>query len=270
MILLDQAGAGAAAARLFRPSPAHVPWVEYLWTQQVAAAPTGRTWRVVPDLNPHLMFTLTRAGSRLHARCFLVGARSRFVDVPMGNRIVTCGAGLLPGTLSRLTRLPASDFTDRSISVEAAFGTPGKVLLERLGEVAPCGDALGIIAAFLAEIGARQNRRVSLPVDGCNRVEQLAARTGLPRRTLHSRLTQEIGLSPKRILRIRRLHQALRLAQEPFSTWAHIAASCGFADQAHMIREFVDLLGESPGAWRQRSRLPISSIPRPMPPNILR
>jgi AraC-like DNA-binding protein len=270
MILLDQAGAGADAARFFPPSPAHLPWVEYLWTLQVDAAPTGRTWRVVPELNPHLIFTVARTGSRIHARCFLVGARSQFADVTMANRIVTCGACLRPGALTHLTHLPSSDFTDQSISVEAAFGSRGKLLLERLGGLAPCRGALDTIAAFLAEVGTWQNRRASLPLEGCNRVEQLAAQTGLPRRTLHSRLTQEIGLSPKRVLRIQRLHRALKLAQDRSSAWPQIAAASGFADQAHMIREFVDLLGESPGAWRRRSRLPISSIPQAIPSNTLR
>jgi len=187
----------------------------------------------------------------------------------MDNRIVTCGACLRPGALSHLTRLPSSDFTDQSISVEAAFGTQGKLLQERLSGLAPRG-ALDTIAAFLAEAGTGQNRRASLPLEGCNRVAQLAAQTGVPRRTLHSRLTQEIGLSPKRVLRIQRLHRALKLAQDRSSAWTQIAAGSGFADQAHMIREFVDLLGESPTAWRQRSRLPISSIPRATPPNTLR
>lgn len=253
MICLDQAGAGADGARFFRPSPAYEPWVEYLWTQQVAAAPSGRTWRVVPDLNPHLIFTVARAGSRLDARCVLVGARSRFADVAMGNRIVTCGACLRPGALPLLTRLPSSDFTDRSIPVEAAFGTQGKWLMERLGVQVPGRGALHTIADFLAEIATGRSRRASLSLDGCNRVEQLAARTGLPRRTLHFRLTREVGLSPKRVLRIQRLHRALTLAQDRSSAWPHIAASSGFADQAHMTREFVDLLGESPTAWRRRS-----------------
>ena len=32
--------------------------------------------------------------------------------------------------------------------------------------------------------------------------------------------------------------------------WADIAAACGFADQSHLVREFVALAGGTPGAWR--------------------
>jgi AraC-like DNA-binding protein len=188
----------------------------------------------------------------------------------MANRILTCGACLRPGALSHLTRLPSSDFTDRSVSVEEVFAAQGKLLLEQLGAHLPTRDALGTIAAFLAQVGTTQNRRASLALDGCNRVRQLAAQTDLPPRTLHSRLIRELGLSPKRVLRIQRLHRALKLAQDRSSAWPQIAAGSGFADQAHMIREFVDLLGESPTAWRQRCHLPISSIPRAIPPITLR
>lgn len=270
MILLDQAGAGADGARFFPAPPAHVPWLEYSWTQQVDAAPSRGAWRVVPDLNPHLILVIAGAGSRPNARCFLVGARSRFADVSMADRIVTCGACLRPGALPHLTRLPSADFTNQSVPVEVAFGMQGRLLMEQLGELGPGRQALEAMAAFLARIWSGQNCPVSLPLDGCNRVEQLAAQTGLPHRTLHARLRREIGLSPKRVLRIQRLHRALRLAQDPSSAWPQIAASSGFADQAHMIREFVDLLGESPTAWRLRSRLPISSIPPAIPPAILR
>ncbi|WP_232625925.1 helix-turn-helix domain-containing protein [Achromobacter deleyi] len=49
-----------------------------------------------------------------------------------------------------------------------------------------------------------------------------------------------------------RFHQACRLAQQPGSEWAQVAAAGGYADQAHLAREFIDLAGESPQAWARR------------------
>ncbi|HVI06594.1 MAG TPA: AraC family transcriptional regulator, partial [Sphingomicrobium sp.] len=175
-------------------------------------------------------------------------------------RVVTCGARLRPGALPHLTRLPSSDFTDQSVPVEAVFGARGKSLLEQLSESRSSGRVLGSMANFLSAVSAGREPGANLPWSDCNRVEELAARTGLPLRTLHYRLTEEIGLAPKRMLRIQRLHRSLALSQDGACGWAQVAASSGYADQAHMIREFVDLLGESPTAWRQRSPLPIPSI----------
>lgn len=159
-------------------------------------------------------------------------------------------------------------FTDRSLSIDAVFGARGRSLTERLGEEAAGQRIFDTLTDFLAQEWRGPDRHASLPLEGCDRVEQLAARMGMPIRTLYSRLTQETGLSPKRMLRIRRLHRALRLAQGG-AAWPQIAANSGFADQAHMIREFTGLLGESPTAWRQRSDLPISSIRAATPPNTL-
>jgi AraC-like DNA-binding protein len=32
---------------------------------------------------------------------------------------------------------------------------------------------------------------------------------------------------------------------------AQIASDCGFSDQAHFSRQFLQLTGESPGSWRR-------------------
>lgn len=241
---------------MIAPPPACAPLVEHFWTQRGGAAPTGSTWRVIPELNPNLIFTVSRDGSRLHARCILVGPRSRFADVAIANRVVTCGARLRPGALPHLTRLPSSDFTDHSVAVETVFGARGELLLEQLSESGSCDRALAIIARFLEGAWPGEERAARLSLDGCNRVAELAARAGLPLRTLHCRLTAEIGLAPKRILRIQRLQRSLALSQRGSRGWAEVASGAGFADQAHMVREFVALLGESPTVWRRRSALP--------------
>jgi len=259
MILLDQAGAGTGGSSFFPPLRSQEPFIEHFWIQQPHAAPVGRSWRIIPDANPYLIFVVSRRNSRIQARCDLIGPRSRFADVTMGNRILTCGARLRPGALPSLTGFAASDFTDRSVSVEDVFGAHGRLLLEQLAESRSPVPAIGVISDFLSRNWSARNRIARLPLDRHTRVEDMAAQTGLPVRTLRSRLMQYVGLSPKRVIRIERLYRALISHQGRSMTWVEIAASAGFADQAHMTREFHDLLGESPTAWSRRSRLPIRS-----------
>jgi AraC-like DNA-binding protein len=261
MILLDQAGAGADGARLFPPSRNQEPFIDHFWIQHAPSSPVGDMWRIIPDANPNLIFAVSREESDVRGRCVLVGPRSRFADVPMANRIFTCGARLRPGALPLLTRFSASDFTDRSVFVEELFGEQGKLLLEQLHESRSPIDAVCRLSNFLRNKWTADNRIGRLPLDGYARVEQMAAQTGLPVRTLRSRLMQHVGLSPKRVIRIERLHRALERAQRGSIAWGEIAASSGFADQAHLVREFRDLLGESPTAWSRRSALPICSRP---------
>jgi AraC-like DNA-binding protein len=259
MILLDQAGAGANEARFFPPLRTQEPFIEHFWIQHNHSSPVGHTWRIIPDANPYLIFVLSHEDSRVHGRCCLVGPRSRFADVTVANRILTCGARLRPGALPLLTRFSASDFTDRSVFVEDVFGARGKLLMEQLDELKSPIAAIGIISEFLSLEWTGHNRVARLPLGRYTRVEDMAVQTGLPVRTLRSRLIQHVGLSPKRVIRIERLHRALFRSQYRPTAWGEIAASSGFADQAHMIREFHDLLGESPTSWSRRSRLPIRS-----------
>ncbi|TIS82827.1 MAG: helix-turn-helix transcriptional regulator, partial [Mesorhizobium sp.] len=52
--------------------------------------------------------------------------------------------------------------------------------------------------------------------------------------------------------RIVRFNRALRLSSEPTADWADVAADCGYADQAHLVREFRELAGETPTALSVR------------------
>ncbi len=53
-----------------------------------------------------------------------------------------------------------------------------------------------------------------------------------------------------------RFHRACRLARDGgCSGWAGIAAESGYADQAHLAREFSTLAGETPTAWARRLAL---------------
>ncbi|TIS77106.1 MAG: helix-turn-helix transcriptional regulator, partial [Mesorhizobium sp.] len=46
--------------------------------------------------------------------------------------------------------------------------------------------------------------------------------------------------------RIVRFNRALSLSKRQDDNWAGIAADCGYADQAHLVREFRQLAGETP------------------------
>ena len=58
-----------------------------------------------------------------------------------------------------------------------------------------------------------------------------------------------VGLSPKELSRIARFQNVLRLAgRNPAAGWADLAARCGYADQAHLVREFKALSGATPSS----------------------
>jgi transcriptional regulator GlxA family with amidase domain len=81
-------------------------------------------------------------------------------------------------------------------------------------------------------------------------VAALAAGTGWSRRHLLTRFRAQVGLGPKaagRVLRFRRA--ADLLAAGPAGTLADLAVACGYADHAHLDREFRALAGCTPTTY---------------------
>ena len=85
---------------------------------------------------------------------------------------------------------------------------------------------------------------------GLRRVDQLAAASGMTARSLQRLFADYVGVSPKWVMRRARLHEAAERADsgEPVD-WASLAADLGYADQAHLTRDFTATLGVPPGRY---------------------
>jgi AraC-like DNA-binding protein len=86
---------------------------------------------------------------------------------------------------------------------------------------------------------------------GGERIAGLARRLGVSKRTLERRFFDGVGLPPKRFARIARMQQSLRLLSLPEASVAGVAHTMGYADQAHLTRELVELAGCRPGEIRR-------------------
>jgi len=82
---------------------------------------------------------------------------------------------------------------------------------------------------------------------GLRRVDQLSAAAGLTARSMQRLFADYVGVSPKWVMRRARLHEAAERADsgEPVD-WAELAADLGYADQAHLTRDFTVTIGVPP------------------------
>jgi len=249
MVCLDEGGRGRRAVRLLAPPANLDPWVEHFFIQVRSVADRG-LWRVVPDACSHVIFSVANG----EPRCRLVGSRRSFRDIDTSGRHVTLGARLRPGALPHLTRCAADEFTDGSFPMEDVFGAPGRDLGARMGEKTPI-DALRDLERFLSarldhcEPDPRFERALRL----AGSVDAAAEMLNVSLRTFRTRALKVTGLAPKRVLRLGRLYRALRFGAMPRPIWSDIAWRAGYADQAHMVREFRSLVGDSPERWRRRA-----------------
>lgn len=86
------------------------------------------------------------------------------------------------------------------------------------------------------------------------RIEAIAGRLNWSRKHLSKRFQEEIGLPPKVLARMLRFNRAIDLAgRQDLPDWADLAVECGYADQAHLTREFAGFAGTSPGRWQPRA-----------------
>jgi AraC-like DNA-binding protein len=85
---------------------------------------------------------------------------------------------------------------------------------------------------------------------GLRRVDQLSASCGITPRTLQRLFADYVGVSPKWVMRRARLHEAAEHADsgEPVD-WAALASDLGYADQAHLTRDFTVTIGVPPSRY---------------------
>ena len=146
---------------------------------------------------------------------------------------------------------PVDEWTNRILAFDQINSRASAVIrdaVQRHGALQPALPAL--------ESGLRQLRqprwaapravehavRVALARRGRVRVETLAASAGLGVRQLERQFLEAVGLSPKRFLTTARFQHALQLLRDG-QPKADVAEVCGFADQAHLAREFRSVAG---------------------------
>lgn len=159
----------------------------------------------------------------------------------------------------RFFRLPMHELADRMVPLGDVLGNEGTALRERLGNAPSWRARIAIAERFVAQrilLGTAPSAPLRQAFErietsgGTVSSSRLAQAAGWSRKHLAARFRDEIGIGPKAVARIVRINRAIGEARSAAVGWADIAAGCGFADQAHMTREFQALVGVSPTAWQ--------------------
>ncbi len=182
---------------------------------------------------------------------------------------------LTPLGCHSLLGVPAQALWNTSIEAGDLLGPLAPELRERLHAVAgwagrfeACDEVLGRLVSRAGQIDpadpviAAAWRRV-VASGGALRVADLAADVGWSRRQLARRFAGELGLSPKVACRVVRFERARRMLQQPQRpSLGSVAATCGYYDQPHLNREFVQMAGCAPGEWLAAE---VPSVQDPVP-----
>ena len=155
----------------------------------------------------------------------------------------------------RFFGLPLSEIAMRLVPADALLGPAARALRDDLGATNDWSVRFAMVERFLQ---GRFVHRPSALTEGAwtlmmrggpsLRVEQLAAALDVSRKHLSRRFQHEIGLRPKTVARILRFQRSLAMARSAGerADLSDIALVAGYADQAHMTREFQALGGQAP------------------------
>jgi len=174
------------------------------------------------------------------------------------------GCRFRPGGFRPFSPVPVADLTDRAVGVAELFGPAGAALDRDVHGAAGDDDRIARVEAFLrARLpppgAADEVERVARVVElaraepAIARVDALAARAGVPVRTLQRLFRDHVGVGPKWIVRRYRIHEAAERASAGAAPdWSRLAAELGYADQAHFIRDFKAQVGATPAEYAAR------------------
>ncbi len=158
-----------------------------------------------------------------------------------------------------LLGLPAGELACTDTHATDVLGTLARDLTDRLRTAQTWPDRFALLDLHLgARLSGAEARppaevcqawRLLRASGGTASIAAVARAVGWSERHLGNRFRTEIGLTPKRAARVIRFDRARRML--PVRSGAEVAAACGYADQSHLVREFVAFTGLSPGAWLQ-------------------
>lgn len=219
---------------------------------------------LIVSLGSPFLIALGRAPEGRDAQpSFVSGLHAGPVEIRSDGAAECVQADLTPLGAYRVLGPALAEITGRMVDIEELFGAAGRALRERLGATACWDRRFDLVEAFVAE-RARHSpsgevgfawRRLAL-AGGDLRIGALAGEIGWSRKHLAARFRAEVGLGPKAVARMMRFHRVCRLARSGSGgDWAGIAKESGYADQAHLARDFAELAGEPPTAWARRLSL---------------
>lgn len=172
---------------------------------------------------------------------------------------------LTPAGARALLGVPAAELTHAVVDLAAVLGPEAPELNERLALLSGWPERFAALEAFLLARVRHALAPAPTPVHaawslitashGTRRIGDVADAVGYSRRRLDVLFGREYGLAPKQLARIARFERAVRwLKQDPGAGLAAVAAGCGYADQAHMTRDWRAFAGCPPSRWLDAER----------------
>jgi AraC-like DNA-binding protein len=173
------------------------------------------------------------------------------------------GVYLRAARASTFMRVPTSELTERVATLAELWGSLGRDSVRR---ISAAGNEISRIYllenALLQQLAGTERANTSVNVEGLAAlvvhrqgritVRSLADAAGVSRQRLTKLFHEKLGVSPKQFGRLARFRASLARCSAD-ADWAQLAIELGYADQSHMIAEFREFSGLTPGELARRT-----------------
>ena len=223
----------------------------------------------MPNGQAHLMVNLAEDEFRTHdavrtermdrqSGAVLAGPHARSTIIDTREQRWLAAVEFRSGAAGCFFPMPMTEVCNRVIQLEDLWGRDGGLLRERLLEAPTPALKFRVFEEVLLQQlapkfdPAIQYAVAALQADAA--VSQVASRLGLLPRTFLRRFSSQVGITPKRYARVRRLQRVLRAVRRSGAPdWCAVAVEHGFVDQAHLVHEFRELADITPTGYKPHS-----------------
>jgi AraC-like DNA-binding protein len=212
-----------------------------------------------PAATASVLLVVEMVDSPRRPPALVVGAHDSFTILEGAGARSWLGLLLAPLGAYRLLGPPMAELSGQLVDLTEVLGADGRRLGERLREASTWRHRFALLDSFLLrrlDGGSRPAPEVAwawrrlVATGGRVPIGQLADEVGWSHRHLIARFRQQVGLRPKTAARLIRFDGVLRrLDQGRPLDWGLVAREAGYADQAHLIRDFHQFSGTTPTAF---------------------
>lgn len=252
-----------------RPHQALLPYVRALHAYDLDGFPPGdhiglpsATVTLVIPVGQRLELTMAPAERRALGSC-LAGMHDGPTTIHHDGTQRGLQLAVNPLGLHRLLGMPAAEVAGRAVELPDVLGDrEAATLLDRVASERDPGARLRLVESSLLRRLDPLDRRPEVRPEvlrawqvlarshGTARVHAVAREVGWSTRHLAVQFTAALGATPKTVARLMRFQRSAALVGAGLSP-ADVAGRCGFADQAHMTREWMRMTGTTPVRWRR-------------------
>lgn len=250
----------------YAPSPALRPFVDRLWALEAPAGatdadpvlPDGHVEIIVHAADPFVEIAADGTRRR-QSSVLLAGQLTRAVRLSPTGATLVAGARLHPNGAHAFFGLRQHLVTDRVVDLTDINARVTRILRDDLTGRDDRRQLAAALDRTLCRLApptppaspVHHVLRLAKQRRGLIQVRDLARAAGVGDRQLQRAFRDEVGVTPKRLLRVLRFQEVLRRVrgQTDDVRWTEVAAACGFYDQAHFVHDFRSFTDQAPGAW---------------------